>query len=522
MPDSPPPVTVTGLEIGLVSGPLLLRRTSLRLHGGRITALTGPSGSGKTTLLRAVIGELPQGARVTSGSIDVLGQDVMALAPGALRTLRRRHVAYVGQDPGSALDPRMTARRLITELAADASPEAVERVMAECRLPTPLAHHRPGALSGGQQRRLALARALARRPDVLLLDEPTAGLDADLRDDITALLRRLAAAHGLAVIMASHDPQVVEACADSVIALDAGGGAAPYGPVAAALPAQSRPPGRSAAASAPAPASAPVSAPASTPAPASASASASASVEGATTAPGGLYADNLHVAFTHRGHTHHALVGAGLHIPIGSATGITGPSGCGKTTLLRTLAGLQVPQTGSLTWNGRPLPANARRRSRDQQRRIQFVPQNPLGALNPSRTIGATLTRPLRLHRVVAAPDLPERVGTLLEAVGLPRDFARRYPHELSGGQRQRASIARALATEPDLLLCDEVTSALDPATATAVLDLLTRLRAERRLTLVLVSHQLDLVAARTDTVHLLRAGRVVRPAARREGAASA
>lgn len=498
MTDSPPPVTVTvtGLEIGLATGPVLLRRTGLRLRGGRITALTGPSGSGKTTLLRALIGELPRGARVTSGSIEVLGQDVLTLAPGALRTLRRRHVAYVGQDPGSALDPRMTARRLITELAADRSPEAVERVMAECHLPAPLAHHRPGALSGGQQRRLALARALARRPEVLLLDEPTAGLDADLRDDITALLRRLAAEHGLAVIMASHDPHAVAACADSVVTL--GGGAVPYGPSATRVTAAS----------------------ASVPAPATTSLPTSAAEPAAT--PEGLHADDLHVAFTHRGHTHHALEGVGLHIPIGSAIGITGPSGCGKTTLLRTLAGLQVPQTGTLTWNGRPLPVHARKRSRDQQRRIQFVPQNPLGALNPSRTIGATLSRPLRLHRVVAAPDRPERVGSLLEAVGLPRDVARRYPHELSGGQRQRASIARALATEPDLLLCDEVTSALDPATATAVLDLLTRLRAEHRLTLVLVSHQLDLVADRTDTVHLLRAGRVVRPATRREGAASA
>ncbi|MEU4204434.1 ATP-binding cassette domain-containing protein [Streptomyces sp. NPDC026294] len=526
MTDSPPPVTVTGLEIGLATGPVLLRRTGLRLRGGRITALTGPSGSGKTTLLRAVIGELPQGARVLSGSVEVLGQHVLTLAPGALRTLRRRHVAYVGQDPGSALNPRMTARRLITELAADPSPEAVERVMAECRLPPPLAHHRPGALSGGQQRRLALARALARRPEVLLLDEPTAGLDADLRDDITALLRRLAAEHGLAVIMASHDPHVVGACADSVVTLDAGAGAVPYASAPTALPAPGRPARRSGAASGVAPASASASASASGTASASVSAplsvSGSASAEGTAAAPGGLRADNLHVAFTHRGHTHHALEGAGLHIPIGSATGITGPSGCGKTTLLRTLAGLQVPQTGTLTWNGHPLPANAHKRSRDQQRRIQFVPQNPLGALNPSRTVGATLTRPLRLHRVVAARDLSERVGSLLEAVGLPRDIARRYPHELSGGQRQRASIARALATEPDLLLCDEVTSALDPATATAVLDLLTRLRAERRLTLVLVSHQLDLVADCTDTVHHLRAGRIVRPAVRRQGAASA
>ncbi|MEV5595446.1 ATP-binding cassette domain-containing protein [Streptomyces sp. NPDC052496] len=515
MTDSPPPpVTVTDLEIALATGPVLLRRTGLTLHAGRIAALTGPSGSGKTTLLRALIGELPQGAHVTSGSIDVLGRDVLTLAPEALRTLRRRHVAYVGQDPGSALNPRMTARRLITELAADPSPEAVDHILAECHLPRPLAHHRPGALSGGQQRRLALARALARRPEVLLLDEPTAGLDAELRDDITALLRRLATEHGLAVVMAGHDPHVVESCADSVVTLEAG--ATPYAPEAAPPPAPHAPEAVPPSPYAPAAVLPAQGRPARRPATVSAPAGDPAAVAE------GLHAENLHVAFTHRGHTHHALEGAGLHIPAGSATGITGPSGCGKTTLLRTLAGLQVPRTGTLTWNGRPLPANARKRSRDQQRRIQFVPQNPLGALNPSRTIGATLTRPLRLHRVVTPPELPERVGSLLEAVGLPRDFAHRYPHELSGGQRQRASIARALATEPDLLLCDEVTSALDPATATAVLDLLTRLRAERRLTLVLVSHELELVTAYTGTVHLLRSGRIVRPAARREGAASA
>ncbi|WP_244409976.1 ABC transporter ATP-binding protein [Streptomyces albofaciens] len=487
--DSPPPVTVTDLEIGCGTGPVLLRRTSLGLRRGRITALTGPSGSGKTTLLHALIGDLPYGARVVSGSVEVLGRDVFSLPPAALRNLRRRQVAYVGQDPGSALNPRMTARRLIAELAADRSPEAIGQVMADCRLPGALAHHRPGALSGGQQRRLALARALARRPEVLLLDEPTAGLDAALRDEITALLRRLATEHGLAVVMASHDPYAVESCADTVVTLATG--PAPYAPPTPARPVTGR---RSPAAPPPEPSAA---------------------------APG-LRAENLHVAFTHRGHTHQALAGAGFHAPTGSATGITGPSGCGKTTLLRTLAGLQVPQSGTLTWDGRPLPAPVRKRGRDMQRRIQFVPQNPLGALNPARTIGATLGRPLRLHRIVGAQETPARVGSLLEAVGLPGDFAHRYPHELSGGQRQRASIARALATEPDLLLCDEITSALDPATAAAVLDLLAHLRATRRLTLVLVSHEVDLIAAYTDTVHVLRHGRVDRPAAPREGAASA
>ncbi|MFF8788663.1 ABC transporter ATP-binding protein [Streptomyces sp. NPDC015125] len=470
--DTSPPVTVTDLAIGFPDGPTLLRNTGLSLRTGRITALTGPSGSGKTTLLRALIGDLPAGAEVTSGSVEALGQDVFTLTPDALRALRRHRIAYVGQDPGSALNPRMTAGQLIAEVATDPTPQAVAALMTECRLPEELSHHRPGALSGGQQRRLALARALARHPDVLLLDEPTAGLDAALRDEIVALLRRLAAHRGIAVILACHDPQVVEACADTVITLHA--------------------PARAQAASAPIRKTGRPRTP------------------GPPAAPDdGLRAARLQVAFTHKGHTHQALKEADFHAPPGSATGIIGPSGSGKTTLLRTLAGLQKPDAGTLTWNGQPLPATARRRHRDQQRRIQLVPQNPLGALNPARTIGASLTRPLQLHRTVGRSEMPARVGELLDDVGLPADFAARYPHELSGGQRQRVSIARALATEPDLLLCDEVTSALDPTTATAVMDLLTRLRTERRLTLVLVSHELDLVTAYTDSVHLLRDGRV-------------
>ncbi|REK85762.1 ABC transporter ATP-binding protein [Streptomyces inhibens] len=483
--DTLPPVTVTDLEIGLPDGPTLLHSTSLSLCAGQITALTGPSGSGKTTLLRAIIGDLPQGAQVTSGSVEALGQDVFTLTPDALRTLRRHRIAYVGQDPGSALNPRMNARRLIAEVATDPSPEAVAALMTECLLPDGLAHHRPGALSGGQQRRLALARALARQPDVLLLDEPTAGLDTALRDEIAGLLRHLATHRGIAIILACHDPHVVEACADTVTTLSA--------PTTAA-PARGGPPRRADRPQAPGPATSPTD---------------------------GLRAEGLQVAFTHKGHTHRALQDANFHAPAGTSTGIIGPSGCGKTTLLRTLAGLRSMDAGTLTWNGRPLPANARKRNRDQQRRIQLVPQNPLGALNPARTIGASLARPMQLHRTVSKSEMPERVRELLDDVGLPGDFARRYPHELSGGQRQRASIARALATEPDLLLCDEVTSALDPATATAVMELLTDLRTQRRLTLVLVSHELDLVTAYTDTIHLLHEGRV-HPAERREGIAAA
>lgn len=342
--------------------------------------------------------------------------------------------------------------------------------MSECRLPHALAHHRPGALSGGQQRRLALALALAREPDIRLLDEPTAGLDAALRDEIVDLLRQLATGRGITVILACHDPHVVDACADTVTTLS---------PTAVPTP---RAVVRE---TAPSPAS--------------------------DTAPftDGLRATQLTVAFTHRGHTHQALDSVEFHAPVGTATGITGPSGSGKTTLLRTLAGLQKPDAGALSWHGHPLPSHVRKRNREQQRCIQLVPQNPLGALNPTRTIGASLTRPLQLHRTVNKSRMPARVRELLSDVGLPADFADRYPHELSGGQRQRASIARALATEPDLLLCDEVTSALDPTTAAAILELLTHLRTERQLTLVLVSHELHLITAYTDSVHQLDQGRI-------------
>ncbi len=470
--DTMPPVTVTDLEIRLPGGPTLLNTTSLTLQAGKIAALTGPSGSGKTTLLRALIGDLPHGAQVTTGTVRILGQDVFTLSPAALRALRRHRIAYVGQDPGSALNPRMTAAQLIGELATKPSPHAVTALMKECRLPEALAHHRPGALSGGQQRRVALARSLARQPDILLLDEPTAGLHADLRDEIVDLLCGLATDRGISIILACHDPHVVDTCADTVTTLSS--------------PAIS--------AASPTPLREVVHSP-------------TADTTGTIT--DGLSATELRVAFTHRSHTHQALDSVSFHAPVGTATGITGPSGSGKTTLLRTLAGLQKPHSGIITWHGDPLSAHIRKRSREQQRGIQLIPQNPLGALNPTRTIGASLTRPLRLHKIVSASHMPSRVHQLLQDVGLPADFADRYPHQLSGGQRQRASIARALATEPDLLLCDEVTSALDPSTAAAILELLTHLRTERRLTLVLVSHELDLLTAYADSVHVLDQGRM-------------
>ncbi|WP_434975979.1 ABC transporter ATP-binding protein [Streptomyces hydrogenans] len=465
-------VRVDGLTVAGPGGRLLLENGSLELRTGRVTALTGPSGCGKTTLLRAVAGVLPPGARRTAGAVDVLGDDPLSLPDAKLRDLRRHRLAYVGQDPGSGLNPRMTVRRLLAEVAADRSPEALRALLAEVRLPTDgdLADRRPGGLSGGQQRRVALARALARRPAVLLLDEPTAGLDANLRDEIGDLLRHLAEQHRIAIALSCHDADLVGRLADEVVEL--------------------RPRIRTASSSVPAPVSARPSS--------------------AADKPPVLTVTGLTAAFTHRGRRIPALHSIDFTLPSGGSLGVVGASGSGKTTLMRTVVGLHRATGGTVTLDGAPLPASATRRTRDQRRAIQLIPQNPLGTLNPSRTVGSAIRRPLTLHHRTPRERRDERVLELLEQVGLPADFAARYPHELSGGQRQRASIARALAADPDILVCDEVTSALDADTADAVMNLLDELRAMRGLTLVLISHDLRLLENRTDTLLVLSEGHAV------------
>ncbi|MEU2060881.1 ATP-binding cassette domain-containing protein [Streptomyces sp. NPDC013455] len=479
-PEAPPAeeehaVEVSGLTVAGPDGRLLLEGAGLALCPGRVTVVTGPSGCGKTTLLRAVAGALPPGARRTGGTVTVLGQDPLGLPPAELRALRRNRLAYVGQDPGSGLNPRMRVRRLLAEVAVDRTREAIGALLAEVRLPVDggLAERRIGALSGGQQRRVGLARALARRPAVLLLDEPTAGLDPALRDEIADLLRHLAESHRIAIGLSCHDPDLVTRLADDVVDLTR---------------ARLRPAARTA----PVP---PAPAP---PAPAPGD------------GPPRLTASGLHAAHIHRGRRVPVLHGVALTLAAGSSLGVVGASGSGKTTLLRTLVGLHRPTAGTVTLGGSRLAPAARGRDRDQRRRLQLVPQDPLGTLNPARTVGATLRRPLLLHRRAGRGEARGRVLELLDQVGLPAAFSDRYPHELSGGQRQRVAIARALAADPDVLICDEVTSALDPDTTVAVMELLAGLRARRDLSLVLVSHDLRLVADHTDTLVVLSGGHVV------------
>ncbi len=320
---------------------------------------------------------------------------------------------------------------------------------------------------------------------MLLLDEPTAGLHPALRDEVGDLLRHLATEHRLAVALSCHDADLVSRLADEVVELRPAarpaGTAAPCAPYApdSALPA------RGPAANAGAPAETTAPSPAAT----------RASTVPAAPATALLTVRDLSAVVGPRRARRTVLSGVGLALPAGGSIGVVGVSGSCKTTLARAVVGLHEPSACTVALRGTPLAASVHGRSRDQRRRMQLVPQDPLGALNPSVTAGA---------------DARARVVELLEQVALPADFADRYPHELSGGQRQRVSIARALAARPDVLVCDEVTSGLEGETATAIMDLLVTLRERHGLALALISHDLRLIGDRTDTVLVLDAGRTV------------
>lgn len=450
---------------------------SLTVERGECVAIVGESGAGKTLTARALLGLTPEGARVHVDRLVVDGTDVARLSERGWRAVRGARIGLVSQDALVSLDPLQRVGSEIAEplrihriaTGRAALRERVGQLLQRVWMPEPerRARQYPHELSGGLRQRALIASALAADPAVLVADEPTTALDATVQARILRLLRDIVDA-GTAVVFISHDFAAVRRVADRVLVMR-DGVVLESGPVADVLDAPHHEYTRQLIA-------ATVHDPRSAP---------------ATPVLPLLVADGLTRTFGDID----AVRAASFEVTEGRTLGIVGESGSGKTTLARMLIGIETPDAGTLSWAG--------------ERRVQFVHQNPLGAFDPRWTIGRSL------REALAAGGVPrsrraERVTQLLAEVDLDPSLAARRPIALSGGQRQRAAIARALAAEPEVLVLDEPVSALDPSVRERVLRLLRRLQEQRRLTMVFVSHDLDVVGAVADDVLVMQDGVIV------------
>jgi peptide/nickel transport system ATP-binding protein len=447
---------------------------TLTVAKGECVAIVGESGAGKSLTARALLGLTPESASVAAERLVIDGTDARGLSETAWRRLRGARVALVSQDALVALDPlqRIGSEvaeplRLHPEVREASIRESVQALLRRVWMPEPerRASQYPHELSGGLRQRALIASALAAAPAVLVADEPTTALDATVQARILDLLREIADA-GTAVVFISHDFAAVRRLADRVLVMR-DGVVVESGRVAQVLESPEHPYTRELiAATIHEPRAAVLDA-----------GEAVLRVTGVSKAFSGVP----------------AVVDASFEVGRGRTLGIVGESGSGKTTLARMIVGVERPDAGELRGSGR----------------VQLVHQNPLGAFDPRWTIGRSLREALAAGGVPRAARA-RRVAGLLAEVDLDAGLAARRPAELSGGQRQRAAIARALAADPELLVLDEPVSALDPSVRERVLRLLLRLQRERQLTMIFVSHDLDVVRAVADAVLVMQDGVVV------------
>ncbi|MER7997565.1 ABC transporter ATP-binding protein [Streptomyces sp. NPDC095613] len=480
-------------------------RLSFTLAAGRALALVGESGSGKSTVASALLGlHRGTGARV-GGTVRVGGTDVGAATDRELRALRGAVAAMVFQDPLSSLDPYYAVGDQIAEVyrvhtAATrraARARAVE-VLDRVGIPDAArrAHARPHEFSGGMRQRALIAMALACGPRLLIADEPTTALDVTVQAQILDLLHELRRETGMGLLLVTHDVGVAAESVDDVLVMREGR-EVERGPVADLLGAPRETYTRTLLAAVPR-----VDAPLTRgPEPAPEPESAGEVL---------LEAVDLRREFRRGRRTVTAVDGVSLTVRPGETLGVVGESGSGKTTLGRMLVRLLDPASGRLRYRGTEIGAASEKELRPFRRELQMVFQDPASSLNPRRSVGESVADPLRAAGALDETRIVRRVRELLERVGLDPDRYDRYPHEFSGGQRQRIGIARALAAEPRLIVCDEPVSALDVTTQAQVTALLAELQRELGLALVFIAHDLAVVRQVSDRVAVMRGGRIV------------
>ncbi|AEN14067.1 MULTISPECIES: ABC transporter ATP-binding protein [unclassified Streptomyces] len=476
-----------------------VRGLSFSLEAGGALGVVGESGSGKSASAYALLGlHRGTGAEV-GGSITVAGVDVRAASDARLRELRGAKAAMVFQDPLSSLDPYYAVgdqiaqvhrvhRRVSRRAARARAVEVLDRV----GIPDAArrSRSRPHEFSGGMRQRALIAMALACEPELLIADEPTTALDVTVQAQILDLLHGLRRETGMGLLLVTHDVGVAAESVDDVLVMRAGQ-AVERGPVAEVLGTPRDPYTKALLSAVPRIPEVGAAAPSAPGVPKSAASAAKASGVGGTPL---VEAVGLRQVFGRGKTALTAVDSVSLTVRAGETLGIVGESGSGKTTLGRMLVGLLAPTSGRLTRAGR----------------VQMVFQDPVSSLNPRRSVGESVADPLRARGEREEGAIRARVGELLGRVGLDPDQYDRYPHEFSGGQRQRVGIARALAADPELIVCDEAVSALDVTTQAQVIALLAELQRELGLALVFIAHDLAVVRQVSDRVAVMRRGRIV------------
>ncbi len=560
---------VEGLRIVLdPSGVDIDDDVSMVIHRGEVLGLVGESASGKTTVGTSLLDYQRRGAKIAGGRVEIDGQDILAMDPAALRGIRGGAISYVPQDSSAALNPALRIGTQLMEIlevhgfgSSQADREArLTQMMEEVLLPSDKAFLKryPHQLSGGQQQRVAIAMAFANRPKVIVLDEPTTALDVTTQAHVLDTVRDLTKSYGVAALYITHDLAVVSNLADRIAVMYAGRvvevgtrdelfdqGHHPYTrKLLASIPDITGERAlRGISGWAPRPGQRP-SGCAFTPRcdwAVDKCSEAFPPVEDVS--PGhhvrcwrykevGAQAAGLDILLRDKSlsapqaqekqvisvrdvtaYYQHKEILHGINASLSErrCLALVGESGSGKTTLARCIAGLHRHKiVGDIDFMGKPLARDARGRPRSTRQSIQYIFQSPYSSLNPRKTIAQIISQPLKVFFDLSRDEMEDRMVKALEQVALDSSLLSRYPDQLSGGERQRLAIARSLAAEPTVLICDEVTSWLDVSVQAAIIELLAALQRDMDLSMLFVTHNLALVRSISQEVAVMNDGRIV------------
>jgi peptide/nickel transport system ATP-binding protein len=467
---------------------------SLSLERGKVLGLIGESGAGKSTIGLAAMAYGRGGIRLTGGDVRLNGREIRTASAADWRALRGREVTYVAQSAAAAFNP---AKRLMEQVIEATlhhglmtRPEAEARAVALFRtlsLPEPetFGSRYPHQVSGGQLQRAMTAMALCPKPDLVVFDEPTTALDVTTQIDVLAAIKTAIAETGVAALYITHDLAVVAQVSDEILVLRHGK-AVEHGTTTQILTAPRQDYTRAL-----------VSV---------------RQIAHAEAAPGPepiLTVRRMSARYGAMSRDVLSDISVDLHA--GQTLALVGESGSGKSTMARVITGLLPPRAGQIAFGGAPLPPALKDRTKDQLRRIQMIYQMADVAMNPRQTVRTIIGRPLEFYFDLRGAERDRRVQELLDAIELGQGFADRYPAELSGGQKQRVCIARALAADPQVIICDEVTSALDPLVADGILKLLLDLQARQNVAYLFITHDIATVRAIADQIAVMYQGKVVR-----------